>query len=100
MTERKALKLTDYVRPAKVSEIDYSIYGSMRNPTPSALLAIIGAAEMTEREAFENWLKESGSFADWSRDRTGDGPYHKPLVERAWQAWQAAVRWARESKAK
>lgn len=47
------------------------------------------------REAFEAWLKETGYFTDWSRDKTNDAnPYNKPLVERTWQAWQAAISYA------
>lgn len=47
------------------------------------------------REAFEQWAKESGEFTDWSRDKTSDtNPYHKPRVELAWKAWQAAVAWS------
>jgi len=50
---------------------------------------------MTKREAFETWVKENGAFTDWSRDKTSEAnPYHKPLVERTWQAWCAAVEWA------
>jgi hypothetical protein len=49
---------------------------------------------MTEREAFEEWVKECGEFTDWSRDKTSEAnPYHRPRVELAWQAWQAGASW-------
>lgn len=54
---------------------------------------------MTDREAFEAWLEESGSFTDWSKSHGGEipaGTYLKPLVERTWQAWQAACAHARQ----
>lgn len=44
------------------------------------------------REAFEAWVKASGSFTDWSRH--GDG-YAKPLVDRAWHGWCAAIEFER-----
>ena len=50
------------------------------------------AFTMTERAAFEAWIKETGAFTDWTR--YGDG-YAKPLVDRTWRAWQAAVAWGR-----
>jgi hypothetical protein len=40
------------------------------------------------RGAFEQWVKESGAFTDWTRFGNG---YAKPLVDRAWQAWRAAT---------
>ena len=47
---------------------------------------------MGDREAFERWVRDSGIFTDWSRDKTSDeNPYHKTIVECAWQAWQAAL---------
>ena len=49
---------------------------------------------MTMREAFEEWVKESGQFTDWSRDKTDEAnTYHKPRVELAWQAWKAGADW-------
>lgn len=45
-----------------------------------------------DRAAFEAWVKESGAFTDWSKS---GGTYLKPLVERTWQAWQAACAYAR-----
>jgi hypothetical protein len=45
------------------------------------------------REAFETWVRNSGEFTDWSRDKTSENnPYHKPRVELAWQSWRAAVK--------
>lgn len=52
---------------------------------------------MTEREAFEGWVKESGAFTDWSR--CGEG-YAKPLVDRTWRAWRAAIEWDRSARAR
>jgi hypothetical protein len=49
---------------------------------------------MTKRAAFEKWVDESGSFTDWTRIG-GHGDYQKPLVQRTWLAWCAAVEWAR-----
>jgi hypothetical protein len=49
-----------------------------------------------DREAFEAWIKGNDTFTDWSRDKTSEtNPYHKPLVERTWQAWLAACAYAR-----
>lgn len=42
------------------------------------------------RENFERWVRESGSFTDWTRIGS-NGDYQKPLVQRTWLAWQAAV---------
>lgn len=53
-----------------------------------------------DREAFEAWLRHSGSFTDWSKSPGGEipkGTYLKPLVERTWQAWQAACGYARST---
>jgi hypothetical protein len=52
-----------------------------------------------DREAFEQWIRDSGSFTDWSKSAGGEipaGQYLKPLVERTWQAWQAACAHARK----
>lgn len=48
-----------------------------------------------KRAAFEEWVKRSRSFTDWSRvgGPDGDGEYLKPLVHRTWLAWCAAVNW-------
>ena len=47
-----------------------------------------------ERQAFEDWCRSTNNI-DWSRDKTSEAnEYHKPYTQRAWLAWQAAVKWA------
>lgn len=40
------------------------------------------------RTQFEDWCRDNSQFGDWSR--VPNGPYQKPFVEHAWQAWRAA----------
>ena len=50
--------------------------------------------EQTLREAFEEWCKTSGKFTDWTKLGHEMIEYQKPRVQLAWEAWQAAARWA------
>ena len=51
----------------------------------------------TSREAFEKWANPR----DWILTKFGfQGDYHSMEVQEMWQAWQAAVRYAKRRKEK